>query len=100
MKGWREVGLWVTVAAIAIGGVATYIRFETRTDAFIEAADRQHDRANDELEDLRRVEVKELAEENDAQAVELIRHQGMFNELKLVIVHQQEQIDELRRARE
>ena len=87
----------VAIASMAITSVSAYVRFETRTDGFIAAADRQHDRVNGELEDLRRIEITNLAEENDDQAVKLEAHRGEIAKLRLLIDHQQNQIDELRK---
>ena len=77
MKGRQveTIGLWVTIAALAIGGIGGYLRFETRTDEFIKGADRWHEMVRGELEELRRVEVKELAEEIDGIQVALTRLQ-------------------------
>ena len=71
MNGLKDAALWLTIAIMAVGGVATYVRFETRTDAFIGEANRWHDQVRDELEELRRVEVKELAEEIDGIQVRI-----------------------------
>ena len=65
--------LWATLAVVGLGVVATYVRFETGTNSFIEHADEWHSLVRKELNDLRRIEIKELAEENDDQQVALMQ---------------------------
>lgn len=90
MAGYEKLGLWVTIVAMALGIVATYIRFETRVENFITHADAWHMDVKAEIRDFRREEIpkldqkitdqrlihiKELAEELDEVQIQLTQLQ-------------------------
>ena len=81
----ERIGLWVTIAALAIGGVGAYVQFQTMTLAFIQEARPWHSNVGERLDHLLNVEIKELAEENDTQQVEITTLQERQNQIyKLV----------------
>ena len=67
------IAVWITLAMIGATAIITYAKFETRMDMFMNHADDWHNNVAQELRDLRRNEIKELAEELDGVAVELTR---------------------------
>ena len=69
----NTIAVWITIAMIGATAIITYAKFETRMDMFMNHADDWHNNVAQELRDLRRNEIKELAEELDGVAVELTR---------------------------
>lgn len=67
----HDIATWIGIGAMAVAVVATFVRFETGTTGFIEHANDWHNNVATELRDLRRNEIKELAEELDGVAVQL-----------------------------
>ena len=100
---WAAAGAWAAIATLFVSVVMLYstdvaedAKQQAYIEGFVSAAEEQHIRVNTELKDLRRIQINSLAEENDSQQVSITRHDGQFEQIMLILDHQQKQLDELK----